>query len=152
MSNEQTTEKRTPRRSTLLNNDIPVWGPSEPAPPRPEPAPVNAPTPTATYAPTTAPPRGRAAVNEPNHAALARVAVSNAALAWIKAELRTETRMAELRARAEEALALEVPRDVLLGLVVDACRRHGGTPAMLGDDVLAVLGVAPTSTDTDLAK
>lgn len=149
MSNEQTTaEKPTPRRSTLLNNDIPVWGPSAPTPTRPEPAPVDAAVLATTYAPTTAP-RGRAAVNEPNHAALARVAVSNAALAWIKAELRTETRMAELRARAEEALALEVPRDVLLGLVVDACRRHGGTPAMLGDDVLAVLGVAPTSTDTE---
>ncbi|MEV6064897.1 hypothetical protein AB0L62_33270 [Nocardia asteroides] len=145
-----TNGKPAPRRSTLLTNDVPVWGPSAPAAPQTAPPPSPAPAPVA-VAPVSPPAsesrRGRVAANEPNHAALARVAVSNAALAWIKAELRTETRMAELRARAEEAIALDVPRDVLLGLVVDACRRHGGSPGMLGDDVLAALGVAPKATE-----
>lgn len=123
-----------PRRSTLLDPDVPAWG-ATPDPPA-----------AATIAVPTSMPKSSASgaarpAAEPNHAALARVAVSNAALAWIKAELRTESRMADLRSRTQEALALGVQRDVLLGLVIDACRRHGGTPAMLGDDILVALGV-----------
>ncbi|MDO3651161.1 hypothetical protein [Nocardia mangyaensis] len=142
MTDEQT--QNEPRRSTLLGADVPAWGAA------PATAAPTAPVPTAAPAWATAAGATRPAA-EPNRAALARVAVSNAALAWIKAELRTESRMAELRSRTEEALALGVQRDVLLGLVVDACRRHGGTPGMLGEDILVALGVELPA-DTDVTK
>ncbi|WP_280217552.1 hypothetical protein [Nocardia neocaledoniensis] len=126
------------RRSTLLDGDVPPWG-AAPATPPPAAATVGLTTPLAAAAPQ------RATSAEPNRAAIARVEVSNAALAWIKSELRTEAKMADLRAQLDKALALGVQRDVLLGLVVDACRRHGGSPGLLGDDILAALGVAPAT-------
>ena len=130
------------RRSTLLDGDLPPWG-AAPTPPPPTPD-AQTTTTTVLQAAPVAPadiPR-RAPRGQENLLARARVDASNAALAWIKAELRTESKLAELRERVESALAIGVPRDVLLGVVVDACKRHGGSPGLLSDELLAVLGVA----------
>lgn len=127
------------RRSTLLDPDVPAWGASTTAPP-PTPPTVAAVMPTVTSPPADIP--RRAPRGTENLIARARVDASNAALAWIKAELRTEAKLADLQDRVTAALTIGVPRDVLLGVVVDACKRHGGSPAMLSDDLLAALGVA----------
>lgn len=133
----------TVRRSTLLDDDVPPWG-AAPTPPPPAPDAQTTTTTVLQTAPATTAadiPR-RAPRGQENLLARARVDASNAALAWIKAELRTESKLAELRERVESALAIGVPRDVLLGVVVDACKRHGGSPGLLSDELLAVLGVA----------
>lgn len=139
---DQATE---PRRSELLNNDVPVWDRTATAAPAALPSSTARPT---APAPVNAAPR-QTRPAEPNLPAMARVDFTNAALAWVKAELRTEAKLAELRAQLDKAIALGVPRDVLLGLVVDACKRHNLSPAMLSDGLLSALGVAPSTAQAD---